>query len=118
MSLRSPSPRRRRSPARRLACIAGLAAGLAAGFAAPTSAQSARSACLAHDKLAEMLDGQYAERPVAFGLEASGRLFEVFAADDGATWTMVITTPKGASCVVAVGEEWQTPQQLAFDPEM
>ena len=99
--------------------IAGLAAGLAvATSSGPALAQSGQTACLAHDKLTQMLDGRYAEKPVAFGLEASGRLFEVFAAEDGATWTMVITTPEGASCVVAVGEEWQTPQQLAFDPEM
>ena len=41
------------------------------------------------------------------GLESNGRLFEIFAADDGATWTMVVTTPDGASCVVAAGIEWQ-----------
>jgi len=114
MSLRSPSLRRPRIPPLRLACVAGLAAGLAGGLAAPASAQSA---CVAHDKLTQMLDGKYSERPVAVGLEASGRLFEVFAADDGATWTMVITTPEGSSCVIAVGNEWQTPQQLAFDPK-
>ena len=69
-------------------------------------------------KLVEMLDGRYSEKPVAAGLEAGGRLFEVFATPDGSTWTMVLTTPQGSSCVVAVGEEWQEPRQLAFDPEM
>jgi len=111
----SPSFRSPRVLLRRTVGIAGSAAGLAVALAAPASAQSA---CLAHDKLIQMLDGRYSEKPVAFGLEVSGQLFEVFAADDGATWTMVVTTPEGASCVVAVGEEWQTPQQLAFDPEM
>jgi len=98
----------------RIAGLAGLAAGLAMTAA---SAASAQTACLPHEKLAEMLDGRYSEKPVAAGLEVGGRLFEVFAAPDGATWTMVLTTPEGASCVVAVGEEWQTPQQLAYDPE-
>jgi len=115
MSDLSPSSWRPRLPLRRFADIAGLAAGLACAFAGPASGQSA---CLDHDKLTQMLDGKYSEKPVALGLEASGRLFEVFAADDGATWTMVVTTPEGASCVIAVGEEWQAPQQLAFDPEM
>jgi len=115
MSLRSLPLPHPRATLRRLACIAGLTAGLVIGLAAPASAQSA---CVAHDELARMLDGKYSERSVAVGLEASGRLFEVFAADDGATWTMVITTPEGSSCVIAVGNEWQTPQQLAFDPKM
>lgn len=100
---------------RRTVAIAGLATGLAVALVTSASAQSA---CLAHDELIRMLDGKYSEKPVALGLDVSGRLFEVFAADDGATWTMVITTPQGASCVVAVGEEWQTPKQLAYDPEM
>lgn len=109
LSVRSP----RGAPLR----IAGLA-GLTAGFVmTAATAAFAQTACLSHDKLVQMLDGRYSEKPVAAGLEAGGRLFEVFAAPDGATWTMVITTPEGASCVVAVGEDWQTPQQLAYDPE-
>ena len=51
------------------------------------------------------------------GLESNGRLFEVFATDDGSTWTMVITTPDGASCVVAAGLEWQAPEGERPDPE-
>jgi hypothetical protein len=98
----------------RIAAVAGLSAVAAL---ATVPAVSAQTACLAHDKLVDMLDGRYSERPVAAGLDVGGRLFEVFAAKDGATWTMVVTTPQGASCVVAVGEEWQEPKELAFDPE-
>lgn len=111
---RIASPRGARKAPLRIAGLAGLAAG-AAMLAA--SAASAQAACLSHDKLVQMLSGKYSENPVAEGLEAGGRLFQVFAADDGATWTMVVTTPDGASCVVAVGEEWQEPMQTAFDSE-
>ncbi|MBE9555294.1 MAG: hypothetical protein IMF08_00420 [Proteobacteria bacterium] len=41
----------------------------------------------------------------------------VFAADDGATWTMVNTTPDGARRVVAAGLEWQEPEREEIDPE-
>lgn len=64
-----------------------------------------------------MLDGRYSEQRVAVGLESNGRLFEIFATDDGATWTMVITTPDGASCVVAAGLEWQEPEKEEVDSE-
>lgn len=115
MSYRYPSFGSPRGLLPRIARVAGLAAGLATVIASAASAQ--QTACLAHDKLVQMLDGRYSEKPVALGLEVGGRLFEVFAAKDGATWTMVLTTPEGASCVVAVGENWQEPKQVAYDPE-
>ena len=78
---------------------------LACGFIAFEA--QAQPACLPHDKLVDLLDGRYSEQRIAVGLENNGRLFEIFATDDGSTWTMVITTPDGASCVVAAGLEWQ-----------
>ena len=93
-------------------------AGLAAAFLmAATATASAQSACLPHNKLVDLLDGRYAEKRVAAGLENSGRLFEVFSSTDGATWTMVVTTPDGDSCVIAAGLEWYEPEKEAPDPE-
>lgn len=98
----------------RAAALAGLTA---AFLFAATAGAGAQTACLPHGKLVDMLDGRYSEQRVAVGLESNGRLFEIFATDDGATWTMVITTPDGASCVVAAGLEWQEPEKVEFDPE-
>ena len=42
-----------------------------------------QSACLPHGKLVDLLDGRYSEQRVAMGLESNGRLFEVFATEDG-----------------------------------
>lgn len=53
------------------------------------------------------LAARYGEEPIAMGLSSSGRLFEVFAAADGKTWTMMITPPNGRSCVVDAGEGWE-----------
>ena len=64
----------------------------------------------------DLLDGRYSEQRVATGLENSGHLFEVFTSTDGATWTMVVTTPDGASCVVAAGLEWHEPEPEMRDP--
>jgi hypothetical protein len=98
----------------RAATLAGLVAGL---LMAATATASTQSACLPHGKLVDLLDGRYSEQRVAVGLESNGRLFEIFAADDGSTWTMVVTTPNGASCVVAAGLEWQEPEKEEPDPE-
>ena len=67
----------------------------------------AQSACLPHGKMVDLLDGRYSEQRVSVGLETGGRLIEVFATADGGTWTMVMTTPNGVTCVIAAGLEWQ-----------
>jgi hypothetical protein len=67
---------------------------------------SAQEACMDHSELSSMLGQRFAEKSVARGLDANGRMVEIYATDDGATWSMVITTPEGQSCVVASGEAW------------
>ena len=109
-----PAPAARMTLSRTTA-LAGLTAALLTATATATTAQSA---CLTHDKLVDMLDGRYSEQRVAVGLENGGRLFEIFATANGSTWTMVVTTADGASCVVAAGLQWQKPGWEEPDPEM
>ncbi len=59
-----------------------------------------------HSELSSMLGQWLAEMSVARGLSANGRMVEIYATDDGTTWTMVVTTPEGQSSVVASGEAW------------
>lgn len=63
--------------------------------------------CAARTDLANRLDALFSERPAAIGLDAAGKLVEVFASPDGSTWTMLATRPDGISCVVATGRFWQ-----------
>ena len=72
------------------------------------SAALAQSACLPRDKMADHLANRYNERPVSMGLEASGKLIELFTAADGSTWTLVMSLPDGPACVVAAGVEWMS----------
>ena len=67
----------------------------------------AQSACLPRGKMMDLLDGRYSEQPISAGLGTGGRLIEVFATADGGTWTMVMSTPDGVTCVIAAGLEWQ-----------
>ena len=57
------------------------------------------------------------EAPVAVGVTSAGGLVEVFATDDGATWTIVVTTPQGRSCMVAAGEGWRAVPWTEAEPE-
>jgi hypothetical protein len=85
-----------------------------ADLAGPTFAQAQSAsaavtpACHSHTDLAEMLDQTYAEQPSAIGVQANGHLVEVFVSNDGNSWTIVVTRPDGWSCIVAVGENWES----------
>jgi hypothetical protein len=70
-------------------------------------AAMAASPCKKYEQMSETLERQYAEVPVGGGLASTGKLVQVFAAKDGATWTVVLTQPNGMSCIVASGRYWQ-----------
>jgi hypothetical protein len=74
---------------------------------APPESATVTPACHSHSELADMLHQKFAERPSAVGLQANGHLVEVFASNDGTSWTIVVTRPDGRSCIVAVGEHWE-----------
>ncbi|TNE40153.1 MAG: hypothetical protein EP348_02670 [Alphaproteobacteria bacterium] len=67
---------------------------------------SAQNVCFDRTALAKHLSGKFAEAPVAAGLAANGSVLEVFSSPDGTTWTIVLTQPNGATCVMASGEAW------------
>lgn len=63
------------------------------------------------DKRAEIithLENKYKEAPTAIGLANNGALVELLTADDGKTWTLLITDRKGMSCLIAAGQSWET----------
>ena len=97
--------------------IASVKASLVAMFFITTGAAAQSGFCLKHNKLAEALDGRYSEKPIAAGLDSAGKLLEIFATVDGATWTMVMTSPEGTSCVIAAGEKWLSQHRPRNEPE-
>jgi hypothetical protein len=79
----------------------------------PASAQAPPAtavapACHSHADLAKMLGEKFAEQPSALGVQANGHLVEVFVSNEGTSWTIVVTRPDGWSCIVAVGEHWES----------
>ncbi len=95
--------------------ITALALTLLLGFRAPASA---RAVCTSHTEMTNLLDSRHSESKVAIGLESNGRLVEVFSTGDGSTWTIVITTPQGESCVIANGEAWYIREIVAGGPQV
>lgn len=67
---------------------------------------AAQNSCGPRDTVIKLLGNEYDESTVAVGLASSGGVIEVLTANDGATWTIMLTMPDGTSCVVASGEAW------------
>ena len=74
-------------------------------MASPATAQSIclpeRGAML--DKLAT----KYQEQPIAMGIASTGHLIEVLTSNDGKTWTIIMSAPKGKTCMIAAGKDWR-----------
>lgn len=62
--------------------------------------------CAPHEQVAKLLAQNHHELRQAIGLTGNGQLLEIFVSPAG-TWTAVISTPAGQSCITAAGEGWQ-----------
>jgi hypothetical protein len=81
----------------------------------PAAAQGAPSVCTERDALLSQLAHRYGEVPVAIGV-ANGRLVELLTAKDGLTWTIILTSPQGVSCLIASGDGWRPLTPVSTDP--
>jgi hypothetical protein len=75
-------------------------------FSSAAAAQS-QNQCNTRDSVLSLLANKYKEAPVAVGVTNTGGLVEVLSTGDGNTWTIIVTTPQGMSCLVAAGEGWR-----------
>lgn len=70
------------------------------------SSVRAQVACGPREELVKLLSDQYKESAVGIGLAQSGQVLEVFASSIG-SWSMVMTTTDGKTCIVAAGDNWE-----------
>ncbi|MEZ5669117.1 MAG: hypothetical protein R3F55_17075 [Alphaproteobacteria bacterium] len=98
----------------RAAAAAFAFAGAAVVSAAPASAQ--QMLCGERDGIVSTLSDSWHEERTAIGLSNTGAVYEVFSSPDG-TWTILLTTPDGPTCLVGAGEHWETMMlQVAGEP--
>ena len=84
---------------------AGLALSLVVGVGIP----AAFAACAQRDIVVERLKSRYDESFAAGGLQtgaSSSTLVEVWASEETGTFTVMLTSANGLSCVVATGTDW------------
>jgi hypothetical protein len=71
--------------------------------------------CGDRDEILKRLEQRHDETPQALGLSSDGGVLEVLVSPSGG-WTILVTYPKRPTCVVAVGEAWQSLQLTAGEP--
>lgn len=86
-----------------LAALVGLVVLAVWALAAPAEAQAE---CGGRSEMVRRLAQGFGEVQVGSGLSGDGRIVEVWASPDGGTWTILITTAGGISCLAGAGEGW------------
>jgi len=66
-----------------------------------------QSFCMKHSDFVAEVAREFQETLVGFGLLSDNRIFEVFASSEGATFTIVVTTPEGITCPIGAGQGWR-----------
>ena len=75
----------------------------------PTAAQSLNRP---RAEVLKILGENYSEAPIEMGLTRAGNVIELFASNDGSTWSLVVTFPDGLSRIVISGESWLSVRSL------
>ena len=72
-----------------------------------------RSGAVCGDRMAllKKLAGSYEETPRSIALAANGSVIEVTRSDKG-TWTILLTNPRGITCLMAAGTNWEPIKQI------
>jgi hypothetical protein len=69
-------------------------------------AQGPSAPCAERATVVATLASQYQEKRRSMGLVSAKALAELFVSDARGTWTVIVTDPKGVSCVLAAGQNW------------
>ncbi len=72
------------------------------------SATEQHQRCEQRRTVLQYLSAEYSEKPVAMGVAENGGLIEVLTSHQGDTFTIIVTTPDGKTCMVAAGADWHT----------
>jgi hypothetical protein len=102
------------------AAAAALTACAVLSSTAAAQAVGTNPPCSPRQAIIDRLANKYSETSVPIGMASNGDVLEVLAAsEDGISWTIIVTMPKGMSCLLAAGKNFEMLQgatQVKGDP--
>lgn len=94
----------------------GLSLGFGVLLLAANHAAAQGQSCGPHDNVVDLLASSYGEARESLGIAANNAVIEVFANRETGTWTITITYPGGATCLMASGLSFETVPQAMIPP--
>lgn len=85
------------------------------GLVATVTPAHSATICGNRTQMVNALSQEYSEQPAFEALTSDGKLMEVLTSEKG-TWTVLLTSPVGRTCVVAAGTSWDTLRQMKLGP--
>ena len=79
---------------------------------APAAADANAARCGDRERVVAYLEKEWGETQRAFGIAGDRQLLELFASEGG-SWTILLTSPRGSTCLMAAGRAFQ-----AVEPEV
>lgn len=73
------------------------------------------SICGDHKNIKKILGERYSESQRAFGMVNQDGLVEVYTSSGG-SWSILMTSSNGRTCIIAAGKAWQEFEQAMLDP--
>ena len=65
----------------------------------------------------DWLAANFREIPIALGVTGGGDLVEILTSPTGNTWTIIVTNPRGRTCLLAAGEGWRVARPRSGEPK-
>lgn len=94
-------------------CIVSAICVLTGAAALQARSPIAEVICAPRDEMVHKLSHQFGERMAGMGVRSPESVMEVWQSDRSGRWTLVMNYADGKSCIVAMGEGWET---LPGDP--
>ena len=90
-----------------------LAAVLGLAMCSPVAAQPN---CADRDQMVTKLSEKFGETQQSYGLTPNNNIIEMFANQESGTWTALLTTSTGKSCMMASGTAFRNVQKPSGEP--
>ncbi len=88
--------------------VFALSLGLAGLLILPFAARASPAQCGPHEAVSGQLAKQFGEQTRAMGLAEDNTVMELYGSEKTGTWTLTVTLPNGATCLVAAGNNFET----------
>lgn len=80
-----------------------------------TQAQAGEPVCLPAETMLKALAKNYKEAPIGWALSKRGNMVSIYTSDD--SWTLVLTSPDGKSCIADNGKgPWNAIEKVKGKP--